>query len=80
MLIALEKDAPTSRWLVHLDTWVVSFKTETEATSFIQRLEGRIRAPHVLPPCTPPAWRHGRSSSPANKQNITRPLHADLQR
>lgn len=59
MLIELEKDTPTSRWLVHLDTWVVAFRTEAEATCFVQRLEDRIKAPHVLPPCAPPTrWHH----------------------
>ncbi|ATR82636.1 MULTISPECIES: hypothetical protein [Pseudomonas] len=80
MLIELEKDTPTSRWLVHLDTWVVAFRSEAEATCFVQRLEDRIKAPHVLPPCAPPTRWHGTSSSPAPRQRITHPLHVDFQR
>ncbi|MEQ0952860.1 hypothetical protein ABLP90_00360 [Pseudomonas aeruginosa] len=36
-------------WQVCLDQQAVNFRSESEARRFVDRLEARLRAPHMLP-------------------------------
>jgi hypothetical protein len=36
-------------WQVRMDQHVVSFRSESEARHFVDTLQARLRAPHVLP-------------------------------
>jgi hypothetical protein len=38
-----------TRWQVRLGQHAVSFRSEAEAHAFIDTLESRLRAPHILP-------------------------------
>lgn len=49
MSIAIEKAPEGTDWLVLLDSYPVTFSTEYEATAFVDKLIGRINAPHQLP-------------------------------
>ena len=41
--------AQGNRWQVRMDQHSVSFRSETEAQHFVETLQARLRAPHVLP-------------------------------
>jgi hypothetical protein len=47
--IAIEKALVGTDWLVMLDSYPVTFRTEFEATAFLDTLRDRINAPHELP-------------------------------
>lgn len=49
MSITIEKASMGTEWLVMLDSYPVSFRTELEATAFVEKLRARINAPHELP-------------------------------
>lgn len=43
-----ERQAPHV-WVVHLDGWVVSFRSVKTAQDFVDVLQARINAPHMWP-------------------------------
>lgn len=48
MNIYIENHPRQNRWWVHLDVWMVSFCSIDEATTFVDRLNSRLNAPHSL--------------------------------
>jgi hypothetical protein len=48
MNIHVEKSSEPERWWVHMDDWRVGFSTAAEAEQFVERLTGRLEAPHSL--------------------------------
>jgi hypothetical protein len=48
MNIYIEKDPAQNLWWVHMDLWIASFRSLTEAESFVERLSSRMNAPHSL--------------------------------
>jgi hypothetical protein len=49
ILISPQTMARGSCWQVRMDQHSVSFRSETEARHFVETLQARLRAPHVLP-------------------------------
>jgi hypothetical protein len=49
MLIKIEKASTPEYWNVWMNAWCVKFRSYAEALAFVNRLEGRINAPHFLP-------------------------------
>jgi hypothetical protein len=49
----LLKELAKSQWQVRLDQHVVTFRSESEARSFMRTLESRIQAPHSIPVLQP---------------------------
>jgi hypothetical protein len=49
----LLKELAKSQWQVRLDQHVVTFRSESEARSFMRTLESRIQAPHSIPAFPP---------------------------
>ncbi len=48
MNVYIENNPRQNRWWVHLDIWMVSFRSIDEATAFVDRLNTRLNAPHSL--------------------------------
>lgn len=46
MNVYIEDHSRQDRWWVHLDVWMVSFRSLEEATDFVDRLNARLSAPH----------------------------------
>lgn len=49
VLIKIEVASTTEGWVVWMDAWCVKFRSYVEAEAFMERLEGRINAPHPQP-------------------------------
>ncbi|MFK8329874.1 hypothetical protein M2D63_007665 [Pseudomonas sp. BJa5] len=50
MNVYIEDHPRQDRWWVHLDVWMVSFRSLDEASAFVDRLNARISAPHSFAP------------------------------
>lgn len=49
MLIKVERGRTADDWLVWMNAWCVKFRSYAEAEEFVNRLKGRINAPHPYP-------------------------------
>ena len=49
MSITIKKAPVGTRWIVMLGSHPVAFRTELEASDFVDKLKARIDAPHKLP-------------------------------
>ncbi|MBA1248440.1 hypothetical protein [Pseudomonas luteola] len=41
--------SPQSSWQVRLDDQAITFRTEDEARTYVDKLNARLKAPHKLP-------------------------------